>query len=530
MPRTGWNNNETRPTNLLIAESGGEKGHASIGPCHLHVRLCGGVTSTRVLSWRPRLALLLILVLLLVAICCSGIFFGYGLRRTSCTRSALGDVARTGAQADIMRIKEEQVSQFVLPLAGFRALIVSHELSATGAPRACFELAQVMGAMGAEIRVSLQGHPGPEAEKEICSFAKSTMPSTMLKLRFGCSALSRQALSAPGIVLVSTAIVRNALFLRTFREVYDSDAVLVWWIHEGASVMAVLGDEAVNLALNVLADPQKLDAVLFVSESCRRFWVNAAAARGASIAAPTYILHWGVPEWKRESLDAALLDPRGPSALRASLGFGPNDFVFLMLSSFNLLKGHSGVAKAIVRANRQCPSLCRFRLLAAGMGLSWPGSFPQEELKWALSHSDLRFLPSTMDVATYLAASDAYVSNSKRGGETWGLATLEAATMGRVVLASGVGGTLEQLEHNVSALFHSIGLGDTDTEVDELAANMCAIATDANLATRISTGAQDVTRGRLGQAQLEMKLAELAGAFSRLGAQKRSSVMDAGRS
>ena len=261
----------------------------------------------------------------------------------------------------------------------------------------------------------------------------------------------------------------------------------------------------------MLAAPGKLDAVIFVSDFCRRFWVDAAAARGLSIAAPTFVLRWGMPDWKRDSLDAAVLDTRGLTALRSDLGFRDDDFVFLVLASYNHLKGHAGIVKALMRANAQCPTSCRLRLLSCGVELSQPGGFPVADMAWVLKHPDFRFRPAVDDVAQFFAMSDAYVSNTKRGGETWGLATLEAATAGKAVLASGVGGTLEQLEHNVSALFHAVG--PADEEEAELAGHMCAIATDHTLAVRLSAAARENTRLRLGQAHLEAELAELFSRF-----------------
>lgn len=72
------------------------------------------------------------------------------------------------------------------------------------------------------------------------------------------------------------------------------------------------------------------------------------------------------------------------TSLRKSLGFGENDVVFLIFASFNHLKGHAGIVKALVRANSQCPTSCRLRLIAAGVGLSWASSFPRADMKWAL--------------------------------------------------------------------------------------------------------------------------------------------------
>ncbi len=435
------------------------------------------------------------------------------LRTGACTRMELRRAAIVGASNAVASTRAppgSPISTDSLPLAGMRVLLITHELSATGAPRVCFELAQVLSSMGVETRLAAQDWTEPSAADRICKFARTALPPTLTSLNFRCSPLSRPAL-AEGVIVVSTAVKRNALFISTFREMYVSSAALVWWIHEGESVMNVLGEEALVLALTVLAAPGKLDAVIFVSDFCRRFWVAAAAARGLSIIAPTFILRWGMPDWKRDALDAAVLNTRSIAALRSDFGFRDDDFVFLVLASYNHLKGHAGIAKALMRANAQCPSSCRLRVLALGVALSQPGGFPAQEMAWVLKHPDFRFRPAVDDVALYLAMSDAYVSNTKRGGETWGLATLEAATAGKAVLASGVGGTLEQLEHNVSALFHAVG--PSDEEEVELADHMCAIATDHVLAARLAAAARENSREQLGQAHLETELADLFGRF-----------------
>ena len=359
--------------------------------------------------------------------------------------------------------------------------------------------------MGADVRLALQGDARPAAAEETCAFARLAAP--LVRLR--CSGLTRGALSG-GVIVLSTAVLPNAHFIARFREKHAySEASLVWWIHEGGSVMELLGEEALARALAVLAAPGLLDAVIFVSDFCRRFWVRAAAARGLTIAARTFILHWGIPDVKRDALGAAVLDDRGAAAVRASLGLCADDFVFLSLASFNPLKGHAGIVRALAQANARCPTPRRLRLVAAGVGIGSPGLFPAADVRWALAHPDFRFLRATANVGALLGAADAYVSNSQRGGETWGLSTLEAAAAGLAVLASGVGGTLEQLEHNVSALFHAVDTGDERAEESELAAHMCAVATDEALAARIAAGGQLRASVALGQAYLEGALEQL---------------------
>ena len=88
----------------------------------------------------------------------------------------------------------------------------------------------------------------------------------------------------------------------------------------------------------------------------------------------------------------------------------------------------------------------------------------------SLPRSDVRLLPSTSDVAAFFAMADVAVSNTQGPGETWGLATLEALAAGKAVLAAGNGGTLEQLQHNETALLHpgsNAGSGDACAALSE---------------------------------------------------------------
>ena len=92
----------------------------------------------------------------------------------------------------------------------------------------------------------------------------------------------------------------------------------------------------------------------------------------------------------------------------------------------------------------------------------------------------VRFLGEREDVAELLASADAFVLPSKR--ESFGLAALEASSVGLPVLASRSGGIPEVVEDEVSGLLHPPG------DVHALRANILRLLEDPAL------------RGRLGAA------------------------------
>jgi len=250
------------------------------------------------------------------------------------------------------------------------------------------------------------------------------------------------------------------------------------------------------------------------------------------------VLHWGVPRWKLDYLSDPGRSADARQRLRLQLGFDETDFVFIVVGSFHPMKGHAGIVRAFVETQKSCINLTpsrRIRLVAVGGGLGAADYFPRMFVDAAdiLAIDGVRLLPTTSDVGAYLAVADAFVSNTQCEGETWGLATLEALAAGKPVLAAGVGGALEQLQHNATALLHAStcydygdshrgssskrtasleGLAFSDVAApSRLAGHMCAVATDDALAGRLSAaGSAHVVR-TLGQAHIESALIRAIG-------------------
>lgn len=405
---------------------------------------------------------------------------------------------------------------------GKRVFVLSHEVSATGAPRLCAELAVLLREAGASVTFSTSRETGGATLERLTELVSGLVPGGAARLTFDVSADVGLAAESD-LVIVSSADTRQARWVQSFRAAHPRFSALVWWIHEGATVMSVYPSGTARRAAEIMTTPGLVDALVFPSESTRDWWAGVHASTGqapsASIA-NAHVVLWGIPHWRDADFRRAAADVDFRASLRAAQGFSEDDFVFVSLASYHRIKGHAGIVAALRSARPVCAR--RLRLVSAGAGLgtaSWlrkQDHFPTAAFDWALDDADIRLEGPTHYAAEYLAAADAFVSNTKVDGETWGLATLEALAMGLPVLASDVGGSREQLEHNVTALLHAVARvarveDDADAEVPQLARHMCAVATDAALRKRITDAATAKVRGAFSQENMERQLVRVFG-------------------
>ena len=452
------------------------------------------------------------------------------------------------------------------PLLGVRILVISHDASASGAPRVCAELAQSLAGLGASVSLAVQGRARVRrADRE--ALMSLLAPLTADTAAFPVVGLTSRAVHDADVVVVSTAVAANSAWVTAgsttsadappffshsgiVSAVFDLAALvtgasrstaafmrpqarLVWLVHESGAVMRALGHSASEAALSAMSGPRsRVDRVVFVSNAAMSWWHEQLRLRDATVSAQQQlVLHWGVPSWKLDHLLAPARIADARARLRRQLGFGEVDFVFLVVGSFHPMKGHAGIVRAFLDAQASCQhhsAITRLRLVAVGGGLGAADYFPCifSEAAEIFALDDVRLLPSTSDVGAYFAVADAFVGNTQCEGETWGLATLEALAAGKPVLAAAVGGTLEQMQHNITALLHpptcvtfdEIGESGAGKKVaysfgsvaapGELAAHMCAVATDAALAKRLGAAGSEHVRNALGQAQIDAALVE----------------------
>lgn len=285
------------------------------------------------------------------------------------------------------------------------------------------------------------------------------------------------------------------------------------------------------------------DTVVFPSLAAQAYWVTAASRlpetqRSFAVAAikSSKIVLWGLPSWKLSALrfkgqeDEAF---RERERLRLDLGISKDDLVFLSLGTLHALKGHAGIIRAMRCAtskrkeggdvnskgervptslpprlvlvavgggfcadHRHFPfSDCKGSESAAfleGLKLSSPTpcsdlkkgddtEIVEDDMSWVLRDELFHFLPAVRRIEPYFAMADVFVSNTLGGGETWGLASLEAMGSGLPVLAAARGGSLELIVDGETGLLHRDELS--------LSENIRAISKDDKLRRTLGTAA-----------------------------------------
>jgi len=355
------------------------------------------------------------------------------------------------------------------------------------------------------------------------------------------------------VVVVSTAIVLSSIFITHFSQSARKNK-LIWWIHESESVMTVLGENAIYSALEALSilgrRSESHDTVVFPSLAAQSYWVTAAfrlpeiqRSNAITVINTAKIVLWGLPSWKLSALrfegQEAKAD-RERARIRLELGIRNDDLVFLSLGTLHALKGHAGIVRAIRCATSKrggsanqggdtidgelTPMFPRLILVAVGGGfcadlfhfpfsnckgvykgataLSAPSACSDlkregdseeemDDMSWVLQEESFHFLPAARRIEPYFAMADVFVSNTLGGGETWGLATLEAMGARLPVLAKARGGSLEMIVDGETGLLHR--------DEFDLVENIQKVSENAELRQRLSTGSSKRATDFFGQ-------------------------------
>ncbi len=409
-------------------------------------------------------------------------------------------------------------------LKNLHVYIVTHELTVTGAPRVCAELALLLeettdavvtlAVDGATLRGTAAGaDAGLGLEPAALAARRLARLIPNARISLDLDATVESAVKAD-IVIVSTVAPIQLEWMRRFRLAAPSHGALVWWVHEGESVMRQWPADFTAMVADAMTRGLA-NAIIFPSYSAEVWWRGVAAGR----AMPPLVraLPWGLPRWREDAFGGSDAPARG-AAMRVALGIPSNAIIFLVVASYNPLKGHRGIAKAFRRAQSSCSGRGgELHLVTAGIERgAQPHYFPQEDMAWVRSDPTVHLLGESNAVPDLLAAADVYVSNTLDGGETWGLANLEALAAGVPVLASRVGGALEMLRDGETALLHDLPRSVDDTEEFQLAAHMCRLVNDEALRADLGARGRVHARSNYGQSCLEESIADTFGALLKL--------------
>jgi len=354
---------------------------------------------------------------------------------------------------------------------------------------------------------------------------------------------SESVMSALGDEAITRALVTlSVLGKRIGRKSDRSKLCIGGHVDQTNNVFNNLGVSLHNFEVNSKTSDHRSrlhETVVFPSLAAQSYWVTAASRlpetqRSFAVAAikSAKIVLWGLPSWKLSALrfkgqvDEAF---RERERLRLELGISKDDLVFLSLGTLHALKGHAGIVRAIrcasskrkegddINSKRERVPTSpppRIVLVAVGGGFCadhrhFPfsdckgkhnGSFlvypptPCSDLKregdsekeevdmsWVLQDKSFHFLPAVRRIEPYFAMADVFVSNTLGGGETWGLASLEAMGAGLPVLAAARGGSLELVVDGETGLLHRDELSMSE--------NIRAVSYDDGLRERLGAAA-----------------------------------------
>jgi len=335
-------------------------------------------------------------------------------------------------------------------LANRRVLLVSHELTLTGAPLILLELAQRMRNSGARIDlVSLRDHE--ERNALVRRVATRVLPV----------AHSHDAAAGADLIIANTVLAHA--WIRHFVEVHpDRARRLVWWIHENDTEKYAARIASLDPVRTVVFDSHagleawratglRMPPEAPVIHPCVDEALVSAVARGRDAFAAGFV---------RRALTRIGVPPRALTRreIRAALGVREGEFLLSLFATYSQAKGQDLMARLAGRMLRDEPGR-PLKLLFVGFGSQRRAQrFLAGLDPWERRAIDSRrALPTIGDLAPYYRATDAYVMNSQGRGENFGRVAIEAMAFGLPVLGTDAGGTREIVVPDRTGLLHPVG-------------------------------------------------------------------------
>jgi glycosyltransferase involved in cell wall biosynthesis len=372
-------------------------------------------------------------------------------------------------------------------LAGKEVVLISHELTLTGAPLLLTETARQLQKAGAIVRMfSLADDQRPMDPAEVAHVPVLPVETS-----------SRWAARAD-LVIANTAVAGSWLsrFLQVFPE---AGSKLLWWIHENDTRCYGTFMECAAVVTRMV----------FCSPSTQRQWEEDGFALPQQRCAI-------LPGNDREVLNAADADralvmlPSGlamltRSEMRTTLGVSPEEFLLVCIGTVATHKGQVELVRTVGQLLDQNPNL-PLSLLLVGFSDEKQCRSLLASLSPGQRHAvkgGRLMLTKRRHIFAFYKAADAFVMNTQGNGEVFGRVSIEAMAFGLPVLGTDAGGTRDIVVPGETGLLHPVG--EAGQEI--LSANILRLLRDRALAKRMGEAGSERARSHFSPDQFHRTFA-----------------------
>lgn len=372
-------------------------------------------------------------------------------------------------------------------LAGKEVVLISHELTLTGAPLLLIETARQLQMAGAIVRMfSLADDQRPMDPAEVAHVPVLPVETS---IRWAARA---------DLVIANTAVA-GGWVTRFLRAVPRGGSKLLWWVLENDT----------RYFGKFMACAPMVRRMVFGSPSIQRQWEQD----GFALPPQRCAIPLGNDQ---EVLNAAAADralvmlPPGPAMLtrdemRRTLGVLPEEFLLLCAGSVAPHKGQVELLRAVAQLLDRNPELPLSLLLVGFLDEQ-----QRRSLLASLTSSQRRavkggrlMLTRQRHIFAFYKAADAFVMNTQGYGEAFGRVSIEAMAFGLPVLGTDAGGTRDIVLPEETGLLHPVG--EAGQEV--LAANILRLMQDRALAKRMGDAGRERARSHFSPEQFHRAFA-----------------------
>jgi glycosyltransferase involved in cell wall biosynthesis len=367
-----------------------------------------------------------------------------------------------------------------------RAILITHELSRTGAPILLLEMAKFLDKMGWQVTVL---SPTEGTLHESCDQAN-------IKVELVASLLSDARLLLPYLAEADLVMANTILTYRMIHAAQACGVPSIWWIYESR-----FGSEFVRDHPGAAQALQAAEAVIFASENTRSLYQDFLRKDNV------HTIYTGID-----------VRPASRDDCSHPVELDRNFYNVVLVASIEHRKGQDIFLKAYTGLPADIRAKMRCYLIGRHLDtLSADRKFYQQILKEARSLPNIHLLGELPepDVHYILSQADLFVLPSR--DEVLPVTILEAMAFAKPVLTTRVGGIAEIIENNINGVL--IDSADKERPADQVRSDdptalrdqMVRLFQEPELGRRLGQAARQTYEARLTYAiftEQVMKLVE----------------------